>query len=197
MKTALIFGRAVGVWDEIDAALRLGSYDHVIGIGSAAVDYPGEFDCWVSFHANMFSHWIEKRGRRGFPAAKRFFSNTHKGMPVPARLARPEFYPGLAVEYVFCEGGSSGLIAVMAALKKLKAERVVLAGVPMDIERAGYDRVDTPWAEAIMHRQGWTMVEAELQGSVRSMSGWTQKFLGGLPPTKEWLEAVPRYACAS
>lgn len=182
MKRALIFGRAQGVWDEVAAAHKLGAYDFIVGVGSAAVDYPNEIDDWVSFHSTLFPHWLGERAKKGFPPPRRLWSNKYTGSHVIERLA-----PGMPpLSYVWCEGGSSGRIAVEVAQHRLHCERIVLAGIPMDQERGQYDSTK-PWTEAAAHREPWVRDVEKMRGIVRSMSGWTQTLLGGEPPTREWL----------
>ncbi len=185
MRRALIFGRAQGVWDEIAEAHKLGAYDFIIGVGSAAVDYPHEFDDWVSFHATLFPHWLVQREHKRLPMPRRLWSSLHhRNIQVKERLG-----PGLpSVTYIHCDGGSSGYIAVEVARTKHLCERIVLCGIPMDPERAQYDSNDgRPWQEALKHRKVWEANAAQMQGIVRSVSGWTQQLLGGEPPTRDWL----------
>lgn len=178
MRRALVFGRAKGVWDEVEAAKLLCSYDYVIAVGSAGLDYSGHIDCWVTYHASLFPDWAKRRERKGFNQARLFVS-----VGSPPRYRRGlEVFP---VTYVRCQGGSSGLIATIAALDVFKAERVVLAGIPMEADRGQYD-TNAPWREANKHRAAWEAHTERLLGKVRSMSGWTQKLLGG-PPTVAWL----------
>ena len=77
--------------------------------------------------------------------------------------------------------GSSALLGVQAAIQRLGYERIVLCGCPLrGKNHAGNDY-------NLDFSRGWIARRAELGGKVRSMSGWTQEFLGG--PTEEWLLA--------
>ena len=174
---ALVFGRGRGVWDEMAAAQKLAAFDCIIGVGSAAVDYSGPLDHWVSFHHSVFPEWAAARSRKGLPPARVYWSSVYRGSQ-SVRLGAA--YP---VRFVRQEGGSSGLIAVMVAFE-LGAHRVVLAGVPMDGDYGQYD-TKLPWKEALIHREIWRRDLHKLLGRVRSMSGWTQEQLG--TPTTEWL----------
>jgi hypothetical protein len=184
MKTALIFGRACGVWEEVAEAQRWHPYDYTLAVGSAGVDYPGGFAHWVSFHTLLLPYWAECRSKLGRTPAREYWSAKHHQSPALPRRSKNVVFP---INYIHCDGGSSGLIAVMVALDALKVDRVVLAGIPMDPERAQYDVISQPWKEALKHRQAWESHLNKLQGRVRSMSGWTQQFLGGAPPTIDWL----------
>lgn len=176
---ALVFGAAGGVWDEVAAAQQLTSFDAIIAVKRVGYDYPGHIDHWVSFHVGMFPDWIERRRRRGYPEVANYWASTYRGnIRVRDEIKHP------LVQRVHCEGGSSGLIGVMVALK-LGIDKVVLAGIPMDPDRAHYNS-QQPWQEALQHRGAWQTYLPKLQGKVRSMSGWTQTLLGGAPD-EEWL----------
>ena len=186
MTALVVFGRAQGVWDELVLAQQTFKFDGVIGVGSASVDYPGELLAIVSFHAEVLSHWAEQRARRGYPAAKHYVSSLYKGQATRRGQSRV-----LPVQYVTCEGGSSGLIASVAAVELFKADHVVLAGIPMDADRNQYDK-NAPWKEAMMHRKGWENAYPRIKDHVRSMSGWTSQFLG--TPTAAWMKEANRAA---
>lgn len=171
---ALVFGRAVGVWDEMVQAQAFASFDTIIGVGSASADYPGHLDCIVSFHVELIGTWVALRHKRGYPPARRLVTCQRRGLRM--------YYKD--IETVQCEGGSSGLIATFAGLDLYKADHVVLAGVPMDPDKGQYDTKQR-WREAIKHRTAWNTNLPKLQGKVKSMSGWTQQLLGA--PTPEWL----------
>jgi hypothetical protein len=181
IKSALVFGRAVGVWDEVGAARALGHFDVVIGIGSAVLDFPEPIDAWVSYHHLFFPDWYAKRATKGHPPAKSYWSSRHKASP---RMMHPA--PGFNVKFVEQEGGSSGLIAVIVALKGFLVDRVVLAGVPMSVSPQ-YD-TGKVWTEAKHHRKPWLTAFPKLLGRVKSMSGWTQDLLG--TPSANWLKGV-------
>lgn len=174
---ALIFGRAKGVWEELEQAKALGDFSVVIGVGGAAVDYPGVLHHWVSFHTDLFAHWVTKREGKGYPPAGEFWSCNYRNRP--ARVKTP-----VPVSLVDCNGGSSGFIALKVALEKLDAHRVVLAGIPMTHEGGQYDTADQ-WTEAHKYRREWLEHLDMIKGRVRSMSGWTQEQFG--TPTREWL----------
>ena len=77
--------------------------------------------------------------------------------------------------------GSSSLLGVKAATKKLGYEKVVLIGCSMDTgnllnKKKSYS----------VFQKGWLYFKSDLIGKVKSMSGWTRELLG--EPTKEWIE---------
>jgi hypothetical protein len=175
-RSAVIFGRAAGVWDELAAAREMFEFDATIAVGSAGVDYPGWIDIWVSFHCELFEHWRRERALRGYTLVEAcaFWSNIQPGHGPRSRLP---------VSRVLCEGGSSGLVACIVATEGLGIQKVVLAGIPMEEARGQYD-TGKPWDEATNHQQFWEQNLHRIKGKVRSMSGWTQQLLGA--PTPEW-----------
>lgn len=172
----LIIGRAVGVWEEVEAAKKLGSYDTVVVVGKAGCDYLEPFDHWVSWHWNLFQHWCDLRERNKGEGKPKLWSGYAKN---PHR----QFRTANAIDFVVCPGGSSGLLA-MYVCKKLFARKVVLAGIPMLRDRGHYDEPG-PWKDGANYYKIWEKAAPEFQGIVKSMSGWTGGKFG--IPTAEWL----------
>jgi len=181
VRKALVVGRAKGVWEEVDALKKMATFDAVLVVGKIGSFYPDEITHWVSFHTHGFSKWAHEREVRGFSEAQSYWTSVFKG-PMIAEVN------GKRIGRVECVGGSSGLIAVTVALEVVNADRVALAGIPMDNERGHVD-IEKPWDEAQHYRQAWLDVLPKLTGRVRSMSGWTLGILGGAPPTREWLDS--------
>jgi hypothetical protein len=179
MKTALIFGRAKGVWEEVAAAKKLCKFTYTLAVGPVAIDYPGEIDAWVWFHTELFEDCALRRAKKGHPPARSYWSCQRQGVVTPYHAGAP------TVQTVkWNEGGSSGLVAIVVAQRALKVDRTVLAGIPMTAEGGQYDTPKS-WVEAEKHRRPWEQNLPMLADSVRSMSGWTQELLGA--PTKQWL----------
>lgn len=72
--------------------------------------------------------------------------------------------------------GSSALLGVRYALKK-GYRRIVLCGCPLDIYP--YNTFQKGWEDGLGQEQ---------KVHIRSMSGWTRRFLGA--PTEEWLREL-------
>ncbi|MDO8616901.1 MAG: hypothetical protein Q7T33_14395 [Dehalococcoidia bacterium] len=182
MINAIVIGRAAGVWEEVAALQAMAKFDATVVVNRAAVDYPGKVDHWVSYHAGLLAHWAELRRARGLPDAANYWATTYRGRRVGGE---PAFPP---LRRMRCDGGSSGLVGVLVALDGdgAGADRVALAGIPMDPARGHYDAAGE-WKEALVYRGAWVRVAGRMAGRVRSMSGWTMEFLGGQPPTREWL----------
>jgi hypothetical protein len=173
----LIIGRAVNVWDEVAQAQKMTTFDQTIVVNTSGCHYPGQVDKWVSFHVSLLPEWAKLRSQCLFPPAKEYWSCKSQERLAP-RCPLP-------LHFVDAEGGSSGMTAIMVALRT-GGTKVVLAGIPMEQDRGGFDR-NGPWFEADRHRVQWAPFLPEMMGRVRSISGWTMQTLG--PVTEEWLHA--------
>ncbi len=184
MKVVLVIGRSQGTWEQVDAANALvrsacGDFDEVVAVNEAGCDYP-PVTHWVSFHADQFEKWQLKRRANGFKPAKLWTSTYgRKESAYEKQLGRLGI---IKVDYT--GGGSSGLVAVIVAVRHLSATHAILAGMPMDVAAGHYDKPG-PWLEADRHRKAWSELLFELQSKVRSMSGWTAEQLGY--PDEKWL----------
>ena len=177
----LIFGRSLSVWEEVDEALSLGAYNAVIAVGRAGRDFNGDIDHWVSFHPSEMAMWRREREAAGKSPAGQFWTANFRGK----LLGRNS---GLSpLSRVNCNGGSSGMIALTVAFEALRADKIVLAGIPMTATGGQYD-TRGQWAEANKYREPWEKLSEDQKERVRSMSGWTQEQFGS--PTKEWLRGV-------
>src|SRR3954468_706222 len=141
----LIIGRAQGVWEEVDTAniyvgARGCSFDQVIAVNHAGYDYP-HVDHWVSFHADEFEGWQKIRAQNGYPPVPNLWTSTYGRKEskyekmLGAKGVRRINYTG---------GGSSGLLATFVAIVPLRGTHIVLAGIPMEIERGHYNSLG-PW----------------------------------------------------
>lgn len=184
MTKALILGRANTVWGDI-AAAKLGfhptytpiRYDIVVAVNQIACDYE-EITDWASFHAEAFPSWTQKRRAAGFHSDYQLWTSRN-GRRVT------DFERRMNIQVVDCNGGSSGMVAVLVALEK-GATKIVLAGIPLDNEAGHYDEKG-PWDEAEMHRKAWEKLPLETARLIRSLSGWTRRTFGA--PTAEWFAA--------
>lgn len=186
VRTALIVGRSRGAMSDVLLANQLGRFDAVIVVGKMSEAYPGHIDYLVSFHTGLMDKWVAARTARGLPPPARYWGAFFKGIRLGEKTTRCA-----PIEFVRCVGGSSGFLAVCGALDLLGAERVVLAGVPMDAEASHFAGAATEqeaagvWDEADKYWPTWLEYEAKLRGRVRSMSGRTRDLLGA--PDEEWL----------
>jgi hypothetical protein len=80
--------------------------------------------------------------------------------------------------------GTLSLYAVEVLLHRYRADRIVLAGCPLDEASHYYKRGELgPYLDH--YRAGWRIALPALQGRVRSLSGWTAGLLG--EPDVDWL----------
>lgn len=174
MKTALVIGGAACVWEDVEAALDMFAPDWIAAVNDIGTRWPGAVNWWCSLHPDKMSAWREERERRGFHPAL-----CHVGHEQAEGIDKVIDYrwPGMT------GSGSSGLFAVKVALDH-GADRVVLAGVPMQPERAHFFN-GSVWSDCGSFLDGWRAALPFIKDKVRSMSGWTQEILGR--PTPEWL----------
>lgn len=166
--------------EEYRAALELGAFDDVLVVGMMAVNFPGRVDHLVSFHAELFDMWAEQRAAAGLLPVGCYWGATYKGRNLGADTTRAS-----PLKYAPCLGGSSGFLATEGvALRSLRADRVVLAGIPMLADEAHHGDAQW-WDEADNYWATWLEHKTFLRGRVTSMSGRTRELLG--EPTKEWL----------
>lgn len=173
MLRALVLGGATSLFDDEAAARAMGfEPDILVATNHAGRDREGPVDHWCSFHVELLPMWIAARRAAGRPDAGQLWG-CHK-------RAAPE---GLELRYAANWGGSSGLLAVTVALE-LGATHVVLAGVPLTREGEHYDKPGL-WRDAGNYRGRWIHRATDMDGRVRSMSGWTAELLG--KPDPAWL----------
>ena len=186
MPTALVLGGAACVWSDAEAALALADFSAVLACNTVGISWPGELDAWVSLHAPELGLWSAQRELRGLPPAKRLVG------PISAEGATHG--PALRLTGYFesklpgqTYSGSSSLFAVKVGLD-MGFDRMVLAGCPMDDDASHIRDTSKPWKGAAAHRRGWLQVLPQLQGRVRSLSGWTRTMLGA--PDAAWIEGA-------
>ena len=166
-KRALILGRADTVWEEIEAARALGTFDTIIAVKRIGKVYPGCIHHWVSFHPALFPSMIAEREKNGFVPALNYWA--------------PQRVVGVPTNIIPNIGGSSGMLGVQVALHV--CEKAVLCGIPLT-NTAQYD-TGKEWKDALQYREVWEQMFDKMKDRIKSMSGWTQHLLG--EPTKEWL----------
>lgn len=175
MLRGLILGGAACVWDDAEAALKLGDYDAVCAVKDMIADWPGRVDYGVSLHPERNAGYLKERKRKGYPGRPQIWSHRNSGAGGRALTDRE------TTDWA----GSSGLLAVKVLLAE-GFERIVLAGVPMTKE-AGHYRRGEPWAQAKRYLGPWKARVDELRPFVRSMSGYTKALLGA--PSPDWFDA--------
>jgi hypothetical protein len=173
MRRALVLGCASCVWDDAKAAQALcPEFDLVIAVKRIGTEWPGRITHWVTLHPETFAAWQAARKAKGLNEDYR--AGTWSGGK--DRGARFDFRLG-------DWQGSSGLFAVRAAIEDGRADRVVLAGVPMTASPHYFRGKD--WRYAATYQRGWKQHLKEFELKTRSMSGWTRTLLGA--PDLAWL----------
>ena len=179
----MILGGASCIWDDVRGleAIYGRPWDGLVvcanDIGS---HWPGEFQHWVTLHANKFETWAQVRADNGLPpfTGTRWSQSIQRAFGVKRRI---EPWPG----------GSSGMLAAQVAIEKLGCRRVVLCGIPISVtqhfKESKEDFRGKDWKAADKHWKSWPTEKHRMVGIVRSMSGRTRELLGY--PSLEWLDA--------
>ncbi|QCG93962.1 hypothetical protein E6C67_08415 [Azospirillum sp. TSA2s] len=163
----LIIGSAACVWDDLaqwgDRPARVIAVNRMIGA------YKGKLWAGATLHPELAAEFRASR-------------------PGKWPLFAPEAAPGVTRTHPKRDqwNGTSVLYAVRIALAQ-GAERVVVAGAPLD---DGPHFYDSPSLRRYLaqYRMGWSRYADELDGRVRSLSGWTRELLGH-PFEGDWLNA--------
>lgn len=178
-KVAFVLGGAKTLREDLNYALALldGQPDTWIACNHAGRDLVGTLDHWCTLHTEKMPAWIEQREERGLGPVGTFWTSNVKTIP-------PE-HENLYQKVVSWDG-SSGLLAITVALH-LGYEKIILCGIPLDKKEEHYDYPGV-WMDAPRYRSAWSKHLSEMNGLVKSPSGWTALLLG--EPTKEWLDAT-------
>ncbi len=186
MTTCLIVGDADNVSDDVNRARDLCEYDIWIGVKRIIGRLPFKIDAYVSLHPELAHDTIENRYRAGFNMDFDVYHN--KMIPSNDKRRIQDQFKVKSFSIVDKEwAGSSGLFAVQIAKTILGADRIVLAGIPMDT-RPRMGSTD-PWAggkwSVGIYQKAWVKHRPDYAEATRSMSGWTMDLLG--EPTEAWL----------
>lgn len=106
--------------------------------------------------------WLSQRAERGYPVPEQVWS-----------LQRSAGVTHVLEDW----GGSGGLYAVRIALHRCGHDRIILAGVPMDVNAKHFVRKQ-PWNACIQFQRAWHLRQKDIAPFVRSMSGWTAQQFG-------------------
>jgi SAM-dependent methyltransferase len=171
---AIVVGGGKDVWTELETAKQLcrdsGREWKLFVVNDAIMHLADEVDYFVTLHPVKVGAWLAEREKRGYSRPREVWAHEK---PAHSQVDR----------IINKSRGSSGLVAVHVA-RYLEYDRVILCGVPMDMNSDHFIR-KKKWAAAETFKSGWHEHMSELKLHVRSMSGWTKQQLG--VPTQEWL----------
>lgn len=182
MKKALVVGCASCLWDDVNRAQDLAQFDAVYCVKMAGVHWRGGRFVWVGLHPEWQADYSAQRAALGLHMDFETVSppdselgTAGKGRMIDRRVSYR--YPGMNAS------ASSGGYGAQVALHD-GFDRVVLAGVPMQVEGDHFAR-GKPWLQRDSFTMGFKECVPFFAGRVRSMSGWTQQLLG--LPDPAWL----------
>lgn len=165
-ETIAIVGRGPGWENDLNELIKINGDVDILAVGKSC-DYHGHVDMFATYHTKEVIDYISKR--------KEWNTNTD------FLIITHEPFKNIKSDYIIPykkPSGSSALLGTFAAIKH-GYKNIVLCGCPL----TGVNDRKHPYGN---FRQGWKFHKEKLNNQVRSMSGWTMEFLGGV--TKEWLD---------
>lgn len=149
-----------------------------VGVNDFGAEWPVELDYFATLHPEKLPMWKEKRKALGLNTNCTFVTRHHSTVEIRDG--------GLTTFQKDKDwGGSSGLFGVQVAATIANADKIILAGIPMD--NGSHYNSEKPWQHFEFYRRGWTMRKDFFAPLTRSLSGWTRDLLGA--PTAEWISA--------
>lgn len=180
-RRCLIIGSALNWRDDVEAALELSQFEHVVAAKRAGTVWPGKLDAWVFLHPEQVDSEMLLREVYEYPKPTHVVTHAAHSKARNATMIMNHLWPGQNIS------GSSGLFAVKVAQEVLGCDRNVLCGVPID---TSFGKIGTtgPWSGSRRFRKGFEQAMPFIASTCRSMSGFTAELLG--KPTREWLQSV-------
>lgn len=174
----MVLGCAACVYEDAEKALELFTPDLIVAVNHIGTVYP-KVDHWASCHIDLFPQWVLERASNDLPAAQLWTNETKIPNLSPAQKA-------MSIKGApYCDTSSGGL-GIDVAVFGLKADKVVVCGVPLENGPHFYEGEQFTWQDP--YRYKWTHNMNKWGDKVRSLSGWTRTQLSY--PTPEWLDAV-------
>ena len=153
MKSILVVGCAASVWDDLRVAPPCST---VIATNQMILDYLVAPHVGVTLHPEKSASYVR--------------SGTHI-VSWEDTAGTDQIWMDEAFRY-----GSTGLYAVGYAFAEMRADQVILAGVPLDDTPHYYDK-GTLEPYLFAYREAWQSVLPQLRGRVVSISGWSRQLL--------------------
>jgi hypothetical protein len=165
MKPIVLIGRADYWKEDLKELQKLINDFDVMAVGLDCL-YSGVIKYFVTYHPTDIVEYLKRRS----------FAETNTNF----RIIGHKSNPGVDIIELHREpSGSSALLGSFAAIK-LGYNKIILCGCPME------GRHPNNFQSYNHFQKGWIAYKSEVEGKVKSMSGWTKEFLGA--PTEEWLE---------
>lgn len=163
MNNIILVGRGPNWLGDFEKASSLFEKHDVIAIGGDCL-YKGHINFMATYHEKDIFPYFQKRKLEGLNTNyKVIHHEKRKDVDIIIPYEEPS--------------GSSALLACFASIK-MGYDKIVLCGCPLD----GLNDKKHPYS---MFQKGWEFHFNKVKNQARSMSGWTQKLLGG--PTQEWI----------
>jgi len=170
MHKLIVTGSHLNVLDDIFRIDQYWTFDFM-AIGLDAVDkYSWNIKYVATYHPDDIPLIKDRRAKIG--------GNTDYLI-----ISHVEFFNGAKVDVDIVEpyeppSGSSALLGTLAAIR-MGYDKIILCGCPL----IGRNDKNQSYED---FREGWIAKKNVVIGKVKSMSGWTKEFLGGV--TEEWLK---------
>lgn len=168
MNAAVIIGCAPDWKCDLDSFKHICQQFDVIAIGLDC-PYTGDIHYFATYHVEDIPLYFAQRKLRGQNIYYKVISH------VDSEIAKSH------IDIVFPyepPSGSSSLLGALAA-RHLGYKKIVLCGCPLE----GLNNKKQPY---VSFQKGWTAKFNQVNGFVKSMSGWTRELLSA--PDKDWLE---------
>lgn len=136
----------------------------LIGLSSSAI-IASDIDYIATYHPKDIKLIYEARRKIGANLNYKIISHTND---VGVNIVEPHIKPS----------GSSALLGTSAGIR-LGYTKIILCGCPLEGKN---DKASQPYDS---FQRGWLARQNEIFPFVRSMSGWTKRFLG--EPTQDWI----------
>ena len=176
MTWALCIGGASGALAEAEEALSWGPR-YVVACNDIGTLWPHRLDAYVTLHPEKIEAWRDARRANGYPDADEYAA---WGEYVPEWAQRAPWFGFDGTR----DAPSSGMFAARWAMIEMGADRVVLAGVPLDRTRL-HEHAPIPFEAGGSYREiVREMTPRRYAERIRSMSGWTAEHFG--QASEEW-----------
>lgn len=179
---AIVVGSARCAWDDLAVAREAWPEADLVAVKQVGMYLPG-IRHWMGCHGERFQ-WMVPLRRDGYYFRGHDANGVRQVFPqrpgVTGVMVHAEkAWPLVDVEWPGDLKGTSACFAARVCCA-LGYEAILLAGVPLDGSGRFYDPPGVGTDLSVVNEQEWHQYAAGFQGRVRSVSGRTRNFLGGL-----------------